>query len=394
MPHEFRPVFPPLAFDFVTVPKIVFGWGRRRELGALARPLGARAFVVPGSRTLASAGEIGSLCENLRASGIEASLLSAVAREPTIEDIDAAVASLRAYGARSGDFVVGIGGGAALDSAKALAALAPQPGNASVRDYLEGIGRGLQFAAEPLPWLAMPTTGGTGAEATKNAVISSADPPVKKSLRHDAMLARVALVDPELSATVPATTTAWTGLDAITQCIESYISKRRRPMAQVLARDGLRHGLAGIGAAVRDGTLRWAREQMAYSALLSGLALANSGLGMAHGVAAALGAHVGAPHGLACAAMLPAALRTNLPACQPELAELADFTLGEPSAEALVTHIEGLCRELGVPRRLRELGVRDDQLDALVADSRGNSMSGNPAELSDDRLHRLLAEML
>ena len=251
----------------------------------------------------------------------------------------------------------------------------------------------------PLPLLAMPTTAGTGTEATKNAVISSYDPPFKKSLRSERMLPRVVLVDPELSASVPPATTAWTGMDAIAQCIESYISRRARPVAQALAAEGLRRSVPALVEAVRDGASRPAREAMAHAALLSGMALANSGLGMAHGVAAALGVHARVPHGLACAVMLPTALATNRAVCEPLLARLARHVWDEfwPSdaaaADALIQRIDQLGQAVSVPRRLRELGVRREQIQLIACDSRGNSMDGNPTMLTDDELARLLEDL-
>jgi alcohol dehydrogenase class IV len=246
----------------------------------------------------------------------------------------------------------------------------------------------------------MPTTGGTGSEATKNAVISSYDPPFKKSLRSDLMLPRVVLIDPELSASLPKSTTAWTGLDAITQLIESYLCRAARPIPRALAVEGLRLALPALPKVVEQLGLRWARENMAHAALLSGMALANSGLGLAHGVAAALGVHARVPHGLACAVMLPVALRVNRPVCQTELARLAHDVLDgtwsreADAADAFVSHVESLLDTVGVPRRLRELGVRKEQVPLLVAGSKGNSMQGNPRQLSDNELTRLLEEIV
>jgi alcohol dehydrogenase class IV len=252
----------------------------------------------------------------------------------------------------------------------------------------------------------MPTTGGTGSEATKNAVISSHDPPFKKSLRSELMIPRVVLVDPELSVTVPPKNTAQTGMDAITQLIESYISRRARPIPRALAVHGLQLALRAIVEAVENGSSRSAREAMAHAALLSGMALANSGLGMAHGVAAALGIVCDVPHGLACAVMLPAALRANQRVAGADLAVLEravelplqsgemQVASDEAAADALIGRIENLCRTIGISPRLGEIGVRAEQIPALVAQSRGNSMNGNPRDLSDDELTAILMGML
>jgi alcohol dehydrogenase class IV len=247
----------------------------------------------------------------------------------------------------------------------------------------------------PLPVVAMPTTAGTGSEATKNSVISCHEPACKKSLRSDQMLPKLVLVDPELTVSVPPAITAQTGLDAVTQLIESYISRRARPIPQSLARTALGPAMSALPVAVREPHHRGAREIMAHAALASGMALANSGLGMAHGVAAALGVHCDLAHGLACAVMLPVALRTNRLVAEGRLVELARaIGIDEPAdaaaADLFVERVEELCRECGVPRRLSELGVRREQIPDLVRDARGNSMSGNPRDLDDAELTQIL----
>jgi alcohol dehydrogenase class IV len=395
-----------LQYDLLAPPKIVFGWGRRREIGPLAAALGRRAFIVSGSRQLMNNGVIGELSAALKDAGVEPVHLAEIRREPTVEDVDHSARMLRNERADDERFVVAIGGGSAIDLGKAVAAMATNGDGASVRDFLEGVGRGLTIDRPPLPVLAMPTTGGTGSEATKNAVISSNVPPFKKSLRSDRMIPRVVLVDPELSVTVPPNVTAQTGMDAITQLIESYISRRARPIPRALAVHGLQLALPAIVEAVENGASRPAREAMAHAALVSGMALANSGLGMAHGVAAALGIVCDVPHGLACAVMLPAALRANRSVVCAELAELAraverpahrdDMRLAsdEKAADAFIARIENLCRTIGIPQRLGEIGVRAEQIPALVAQSRGNSMSGNPRDLTDDELTAILMGML
>jgi alcohol dehydrogenase class IV len=336
----------------------------------------------------------------LRNAEIETVHLAAISHEPEVADVDDSVRRLRELGAGQGDFLLAIGGGSAIDLAKAASALATNRESDTVKDYLEGVGRGLKICQPPLPLVAMPTTGGTGTEATKNAVISSYDPPFKKSLRSELMVPKLVLIDPELSIGVPPETTTWTGMDAITQLIESYISRFASPIPQALAAEGLRRALPALAEAVREGASRPARESMAHAALLSGMALANSGLGMAHGVAAALGVTARVPHGLACAVMLPVALRVNYEISRGRLAELARLTLSgswsddAQAAGAFIDRIERLAEAVGVPKRLSQLGVRRDQIGELVAGSRGNSMNGNPRQLDDEQLTRLLEELL
>lgn len=392
-----------VPYDFFAPNRIVFGWGRRAEIGSLAKSLGSRAFVVSGSRTLETNGTVDELCRSMQSAGLTTERLATQTREPEVTDVDATVERLMSLGVRNGDCVVAIGGGSAIDLAKAVAALATNRCGDSVKDFLEGVGRGLKIDRPPLPVLAMPTTAGTGTEATKNAVISSFDPPFKKSLRSDLMVPKIVLVDPELTLSLPRDVTAHTGMDAITQLIESLISRRAKPIPRALCWQGLELALPAMFELSRDLTNRAAREAMSHAALLSGIALANSGLGFAHGVAASLGVHAKVPHGLACAVMLPSALQINLDIARADLAQLgrqcchwlrAEHGLPsldvQSSDDAATRHFQLVIRtlneRLGVPQRLSELGVTREQLPALAKGSRGNSMDGNPREVSDQEL--------
>jgi alcohol dehydrogenase class IV len=391
-------------YEFFAPPRIVFGWGRRAEAGKLARSLGRRAFLLHGSRTLERSGVLAEIRDALWKEGVEPVEIGSALREPEVADVDRTARVLRDQAARSdgasGDLVIAVGGGSAIDLAKAACAMATNRKSPTVKDYLEGVGIGLPIEEDPLPLLALPTTAGTGSEATKNAVISSFDPPFKKSLRSDRMVPRIVLVDPELSVSVPPTITAHTGMDAITQLIESYITVKASPIPQALALQGLALAAPAMVTAFRDGGSREARERMAHAALLSGMALANSGLGMAHGVAAALGIHARVAHGLACAVMLPVALRVNLEARLLEISRLGEVLCGRAfstpadGARAAVEKIEELSSEVKIPRRLREVGVTREQLPALVKSSRGNSMSGNPRQLSDEEILAILESIL
>lgn len=391
----------PLRYDFVAPQQIVFGWGRRRELAQLAPRLGRRAFVVCGSRTLESAGLLEEISSLLAAGGVVAIRLETLTHEPEVDDVDRTSAEVRKVGAGQGDFVLAVGGGAAIDLAKAVAAMAANTESPTIKDYLEGVGKGLTLVAEPLPVLAMPTTAGTGCEATKNAVISCYDPAFKKSIRDERIVPRIALIDPELTVSAPPSVTAASGMDAITQLFESYISRKAQPIPRALAVEGLRRALPAIREALRDGRSQSAREAMSHAAMLSGMCLANAGLGMAHGVAPALGVHCRVPHGAACALMLPVALRVNRDVRLHDLARLA-HSLGikgpssspEDAVDALIAHVESICDDVGVPRRLSDLGVTSDKIPALIASSRGSSMSGNPRELSDEELSEILEGIL
>ena len=421
-----------LNYSFFAPRQIVFGWGRRAELGPLAAQLGRRALLVSGSRTLERNGIIDQLVSPLQTAGLDVLRFSTASREPEVRDVDQLVAEFRSLDPTDADIVIAVGGGSTIDLAKAAAALATNRQGDSVEEFLEGVGRGLQITQPPLTLIAMPTTAGTGAEATKNAVISSnsetadsshvgpvppamlrssiwpVEPalrdsvvsaaPYKKSLRSELMIPRLVLIDPELTVSVPPDVTAFTGMDAITQLIESYISRRAAPIPQGLCLHGLKLAVPALPIAVQDGSSQPAREAMAHAALLSGMALANSGLGFAHGVAAALGVTCQVPHGLACAVMLPAALNLNLPVRTRELADLErlfdpEVGIDPVAANAFIDRIESLCKSLSIPRRLRDIGVRHEQLATLVPASRGNSMSGNPRDISDHKLAQILEAM-
>jgi alcohol dehydrogenase class IV len=389
-----------LRFDFVVPSRTVFGWGRRAEVGTLARSLGKRAFLVCGSRSLERSGVLSQIESALQKAGVSAVRVATISHEPLTADVDACVNRLLESNPGTGDLVIGLGGGSAIDLAKAIAALATNRHGGGVTDFLEGVGKGLKIETPPLPVLALPTTAGTGSEATKNSVISSNDPPYKKSLRSELMVPRIVVIDPELTVSLPPDVTAHTGMDAITQLIESYLSRRAQPIPQALAQSGLRLALRSIETAVADGSNREAREGMAYAAYLSGIALANSGLGFAHGVAAALGIHCHVPHGLACAVMLPAALRINRDVRRKEIAGLWALVNNEKcghddeAADRFIAQIDELTRRIGIPSRLSQIGVLPNQIPALIKGSRGNSMDGNPRDVSDEELGDMLERMI
>lgn len=386
-----------ISYSFFAPRQIVFGWGRRNELGTLAAGLGRRVLLVSGSRTLERVGTIDQLVGIFHAAGLPLVNLPVESHEPQVRDVDQLVEAIQALQPDASDVVVAVGGGATIDLAKAAAALVTNGNGNSVEDFLEGVGQGRQITAAPLPLVAVPTTAGTGAEATKNASISSnsgSTRPYKKSLRSDLMVPRLVVVDPELTVSLPPTTTAYTGMDAITQLIESDITRRAAPIPRAICRQGLELAIPALPLAVRDGSHRESRERMSHAALLSGIALANSGLGFAHGVAAALGVTCNVPHGLACAVMLPAALRLNRDVSRDRLTELESIfdSSGsrETAADRFIERIENLCQEVGIPSRLRDIGVSKNDLPLLVPGSRGSSMSGNPRDVSDQELTEIL----
>ena len=407
------------AYDFFAPPLIRFGAGRIDEIGATVGLLGRRAWIVGGTASLERSGARQRIDASLSAAGIESRVVARSTGEPTVDQLAAALAGLQ-HEDLDGVVVVAAGGGSTIDLAKALAALATNMPigqrtgidlDTFVVDHLEGVGRGLAIRQWPLPMVAVPTTAGTGAEATRNAVISCPRRRFKKSMRSPMMVPRAALVDPDLTASCDSSTIAASGLDCITQLIESFVCRFAKPLPRCLVLESLPRALHSLPRLLMpkpacDDPQRWIdsraadRAALSHAALISGLALTNSGLGLAHGVAAALGVACGTPHGVACAVMLPAALRVNREAVQDEFAQLERAV--DPSAprdvataaDAFVERIERLCLESGVPRRLSELGVTADQIDWLAEHSGGASMRGNPVQLATEELRCLLAAML
>ncbi len=295
------------GFSWARTPRIIFGAGRRAQLGETVAALGRSALVVTGARALQQSGRLADVREALAACGVRVRKYS-VAGEPAPELVDRIVAELRGD---APDVVVALGGGSVMDAGKAISAMLPQ--TESVEAFLEGVG-GQSHDGRKVPFVAVPTTAGTGSEATKNAVLSRVGPDgFKASLRHDNLVPDVALIDPELALTCPAEVTAACGMDALTQLLEAYVSTKASPLTDALAWSGLSAVRDHLLAAYREGATNVAaRTGMAYGALLSGMALANAGLGVVHGLAGVIGGLRPMPHGAACGTLLAAATRMNV----------------------------------------------------------------------------------
>lgn len=383
-----------MRFDFATAARIIFAPGAIRDFPKIASEFGTRALLVTGRSTERAT----PLRDELQRIGIDCPFFP-VEDEPTLHIIRKGVQAAR----DRCHFVIGFGGGSAIDAAKAIAALAPNSGEPL--DYLEIIGRGRSLEHSPLPFLAIPTTAGSGAEVTRNAVLGSPEHGVKASLRSPLMLAKLALVDPDLTINLQPEVTARTGLDALTQVIEPFVSNRANPFTDLFCVEGMRCVAASLRNAYRDGGDRDARESMSFASLLGGLALANAGLGVVHGFAAPLGGMLHAPHGSLCAAVLPHGVAMNVRVlrdrgaqCQAlqKYDEAARILTGNAQAKAEdgTAWVAAVCRDLGV-QPLRAFGLKPEQIPVLVEKAaNANSMKSNPIQLTPDELAEIAERAL
>jgi alcohol dehydrogenase class IV len=380
------------GFEFATAGRIMAGPGRAAELPGVLAGLGSRVLVCTGANPARHASLLAGL-------GMPA-VVFGVAGEPTAELARSGAAAAREHGA---DVVAAIGGGSVIDLGKAVAMLLANGGDPL--DYLEVVGAGQPITRPAAPCVAVPTTAGTGAEVTANAVLAVPEHRLKASLRSPLMIPRVALVDPQLTASCPPPVTAASGLDALTQCLEPFVSVRATPLTDGLAREGLRRAAAGLRAAHADGGDLAARTDMAMCALLGGMALANAKLGAVHGLAGVIGGTADVPHGMACAALLAPVIEANvrtLRSAPPgsraldRYAEAAQLLTGKPGAsvEDGLAWIGETLTLLGVPG-LAAFGLGPEQADAIAAAAlASSSMRGNPVPLSQDQLAAVFLEAL
>ena len=380
-----------LKFEFATATRIVFGAGALKQFGEQVKAFGRRALVVTGRDTRRAE----KLTASLTAAGLGAALFP-VAGEPEIATVERGTAFAKQ---EQCNFVIGFGGGSVLDAAKAIAALLANEGE--LLDYLEIIGRGKALTQQPVPFITIPTTVGTGSEVTRNAVLASPAHKVKVSLRSPLLLARIAVIDPELTYNLPPGITASTGLDALTQLIEPFTCLRANPMTDALCVDGLERAARSLSAAVANGQTPSAREDMAVASLFGGLALANAGLGAVHGFAGPIGGSFPAPHGAVCGALLPHVMAANVQALRER--DPQSFALGRydrlaamvtknphATADAGVDWVRQLVAGLPVPG-LRAYGIREEHFADLVAKATvASSMKANPIQLTPAELTEIL----
>ncbi|MBD3306209.1 iron-containing alcohol dehydrogenase [candidate division KSB3 bacterium] len=384
-----------MRFEFATATRIIFGAGTLREVGDLAADMGTRAVIVTGKTTDRAV----PLLDILNQKQIEYELFS-VAGEPTTSTASQGTQQAREHHC---DIIIGFGGGSPLDAGKAIASLLTNGGEPL--DYLEVIGKGQPITKASAPYIAIPTTAGTGTEVTRNAVLKSPEHRVKVSLRSPLLLPRVAIIDPELTYQLPPEITANTGLDAFTQVLEPYVSHQANPMTDAVCREGIQRAARSLRQAYEHGDDTAARQDMAITSLFGGLALANAKLGAVHGFAGPAGGMFPAPHGAVCARLLPYVMEVNVRALQarspenPALKrydEIAQMLTGRASATAQdgVQWIQHLCDALQVPP-LSEYGMTKDDIPVLVEKAgRSSSMKGNPLPLTSEEMTEILTQAM
>jgi alcohol dehydrogenase class IV len=383
-----------LTFESAVPTRIIFGCGSLDKVPELVAKSGKRVLIVTG----ASRRNAIELAEKLTQTGISSQIFS-VRDEPTTTDIKSAVSLVHHNNC---DVIVGLGGGSAIDAAKAIAAMATNQGD--ITDYLEVIGKGKALTIEPLPMIAVPTTAGTGAEVTKNAVIKSEEFKVKVSLRSDRMYPQYAVIDPILTIGLSPEVTAYTGIDTLTHLIETFVSAKSNPFIDMICHEGLQRIATSLETAFTNGRNIEARENMAFAAMLGGIALANGKLGAVHGFAGPLGGLYPAPHGAVCACLLPAVMEINIAALrknnQAEVLtkynEVAKWLTGNTNAcaEDGVVWLHELVKKLKIPA-LSSFGVQQADFPGLVEKAKNaSSMKGNPVTLNQEQLLLILEKSM
>jgi alcohol dehydrogenase len=389
------------SFGFLRTPRVRFGSGEFRKAVEYVATFGKKGLVVTGKTSLRISGRLNQLTKSFADGSFQYSIVE-ISGEPSPESIDAAV---DAYRDKEMAFVLGVGGGSAIDAGKAISAMLPYEG--SVYDYLEGVGR-KQYLGGKIPYVAIPTTSGTGSEATANAVLSEVGPKgFKKSLRHDSLVPDLAIIDPELMRLCPREVTAACGMDALCQLVESYVSTNASPMTDSLALNGIECAINSLVSACTSGHDDIdTRASMAYASFISGVTLANAGLGVVHGIASAVGGFFPIPHGVVCGTLLAPSmkitiqkLREDRPRYKKAIEKFATIgaLFGERSSidsdqrcDVLVEKLYGLTEKLELPD-LSDYGVMRSDVERITANS-GNK--NNPIALSKEDIGRVLRERI
>jgi len=378
------------SFSFELPKGIFFGPTSRKKLPEVIRHLGNNVLIIAGEKWFNESGWEKTFEKLLADYNI--SFINCPSGEPTV----ASVKMVKQHAKKSEpDVIVGVGGGSVLDTAKAVAALLPT--DEPVEDYLEGVGAGKAVSTPGVSWIAVPTTSGTGTEVTKNAVIKSTELGVKKSIRSPHLIATYAIIDPELTLDLPVTITGLSGLDALTQLIEAFVSKKSKPFPKALVKDAFPRMFRALKVLANKPADLSARTDAAYGALVSGIALANSGLGAVHGFASGIGGMFDVPHGLICAVFLAPVLLANASAIGEQIADLVQsggFSIKGEAFEWLLAEIDELMKGFDLKRVFKSYGVPISRIKEIAERSVGSSMSGNPVELTQGDREKILREVL
>lgn len=385
-------------WEFYLPTRLIFGKGSLNRLGIEVKSLGEPILLVTGRRAVRESGILDKVNRILKKENVVFFLYDQVSPEPDTEVVDRGVILVRQNRCK---VVVGIGGGSAIDVAKAIAGLGLEEDFNSVAEYLEGEGS-KRLNSHGLPFIAVPTTAGTGAEVTKNAVIINRRTRSKRSFRSNYLFARIAIIDPTLTLNLPREITASTGMDTLSHLIEGYVSRKSDPLTDILAIKGISLVGEALITAYKNGSALEAREKMCLASLLGGIVLANSGLGIAHGVASFLGALHGVPHGVANGIILPRAIGFNLPSAFQKFKSIAsalrekiDGLTEEESGRKALVAVERIVKELEIPQSLGEFGVKLEDLPELAKKSlTSNSTRGNPRQVSYEELLSLLKKTI
>lgn len=384
-----------MRFDFAIPTRIIFGPNAVNEVGVEASSLGQHVLFVLGGSSRHAAGVM-KLFKDI---GLSVSVFH-VYGEPTVAVVNSGLQQARGL---SCDLVVGMGGGSVLDTGKAIAGLLSNPGD--IFDYLENVGAGKTMARPAVPYIAIPTTAGTGSEVTRNAVLQVPEKRIKVSLRSTILFPSLAIVDPELTYSMPPEVTAASGLDALTQLVEALLSNTASPMTDALCWEGIPRAARSLRLAFEDGSNSRSREDMSLASLLSGMALANTKLGAVHGLAGPIGGMFPAPHGAVCARLLAVTVEANLQALRARSAqhlavtrftEIGRLLTGDVHARAEdgIEWLHELCETLKVPS-LATYGMKESDFEEIAQKAlKTSSMKGNPIELTKDELMGILAKAL
>ncbi len=376
-----------MKFEFITPAKIIFGEGNITSVAIEANRFGKRVCLITGKTAMVKSGVLSNVTNSLENMGLEVILFDKVVPEPTTKMVNEGLSLVRTTGC---ELVIGLGGGSVLDVAKAVAGLAND--GKTCLEYLEG----RKIEKEGLPFIAIPTTSGTGTEATYNAVITNEEKKVKQSIRDHSLMAKVAIVDPTLTLTLSPNTTTISGMDTLVHLIEGYVSRGANPLTDSLAIEGIKLVSSNLKKVIVDSQDKEARTNMSLASLLGGMVLSNAGLGVVHGFAASLGPLYNLPHGLVCAVLLPYVMEYNLETAIPKFAQIA-YSLDketinlsiESAAFESVVLIEELISSIKLPFNLASLGVQERDL-PIIVQGVSSSLKYNPREANFKDLINIL----